>query len=181
MPKKFWCWQLFLNSHWVIIFIQLLFIWSVIIRFSQRECLCVCVLYAPLSHSGVSDPVTPWMQPTGLSVHGDAPGRTTGVGGMPSSRGSSQPRDQTQVSCIAGRFFTDWATREAHVNINNINIWNINSFYLVGDLYDSLYIIESKKWACMDLLKCIFQRKYKTPGIQVKVVEKCIYWVGTLY
>ena len=25
---------------------------------------------------------------------------------MPSSRGSSQPRDQTQVSCIAGGFFT---------------------------------------------------------------------------
>ena len=25
---------------------------------------------------------------------------------MPSSRGSSQPRDQTQVSCIAGVFFT---------------------------------------------------------------------------
>ena len=29
------------------------------------------------------------------------------------SRGSSQPRDQTQVSCIASRFFTNWATREA--------------------------------------------------------------------
>ena len=29
------------------------------------------------------------------------------------SRGSSQPRDQTQVSCIAGRFFPSWATREA--------------------------------------------------------------------
>ena len=29
------------------------------------------------------------------------------------SRGSSQPRDQTQVSRIAGRFFTSWATREA--------------------------------------------------------------------
>ena len=28
------------------------------------------------------------------------------------SRGSSQSRNQTQVSCIAGRFFTDWATRE---------------------------------------------------------------------
>ena len=27
------------------------------------------------------------------------------------SRGSSQPRDQTQVSHIAGRFFTIWATR----------------------------------------------------------------------
>ena len=33
---------------------------------------------------------------------------------MPSSRGSSQPRDWTQVSRIAGRFFTIWATREAH-------------------------------------------------------------------
>ena len=32
---------------------------------------------------------------------------------FPLSRGSSQPRDWTQVSCIAGRFFTSWATREA--------------------------------------------------------------------
>ena len=29
------------------------------------------------------------------------------------SRGSSQPRDWTQVSHIAGGFFTSWATREA--------------------------------------------------------------------
>ena len=29
------------------------------------------------------------------------------------SRGSSQPRDRTQISLIAGRFFTSWATREA--------------------------------------------------------------------
>ena len=33
---------------------------------------------------------------------------------MPSSRESPQPRDWTQVSHIAGRFFTSWATREAH-------------------------------------------------------------------
>ena len=32
---------------------------------------------------------------------------------MPPSRGSSQPREETQVSHIAGRFFTIWATREA--------------------------------------------------------------------
>ena len=32
---------------------------------------------------------------------------------MPSSRGSSQPRDQTQVTSIVGGFFTVWATREA--------------------------------------------------------------------
>ena len=32
---------------------------------------------------------------------------------MPFSRGSSWPRDWTQVSCIAGRRFNLWATREA--------------------------------------------------------------------
>ena len=31
----------------------------------------------------------------------------------PFSRGSSQPRNQTRVSCIAGGFFTKWAIREA--------------------------------------------------------------------
>ena len=28
------------------------------------------------------------------------------------SRGSSQSRDQIQVSCIAGGFFTNWVTKE---------------------------------------------------------------------
>ena len=31
----------------------------------------------------------------------------------PFSRGSSWPRNQTRVSCILGRFFTNWAMREA--------------------------------------------------------------------
>ena len=31
----------------------------------------------------------------------------------PFSRGSSQPRDRTEVSCIVGGFFTSWATRKA--------------------------------------------------------------------
>ena len=31
----------------------------------------------------------------------------------PSSRGSSQPKNPTGVSCIAGGFFTNWAIREA--------------------------------------------------------------------
>ena len=32
---------------------------------------------------------------------------------IPFSKWTSQPRDQTQVSYIAGQFFTSWATREA--------------------------------------------------------------------
>ena len=40
---------------------------------------------------------------------------STEVGNLayPFSRGSSQPRNWTKVSCIAGAFFTSWATREA--------------------------------------------------------------------
>ena len=37
-------------------------------------------------------------------------------GAIPFSRGSSQPRNQIQLSCIAGRFFTLWVTREAQKN-----------------------------------------------------------------
>ena len=49
----------------------------------------------------------------GSSVHGDSPGKNTGVGCYVLLRGFSQPRDRTQVSHIAGEFFTIWATRGA--------------------------------------------------------------------
>ena len=40
------------------------------------------------------------------SIHGILQARVLEWGAMSFSRGSSQPRDQTQVSHIAGRFFT---------------------------------------------------------------------------
>ena len=49
----------------------------------------------------------------GSSVHGDSPVKNTGVGDWALLLGSSQPRDQMQVCCIAGGFFTIWAIREA--------------------------------------------------------------------
>ena len=48
------------------------------------------------------------------------------------SRGSSWPRDQTQVFHVAGRFFTSWATREAHFHY---------SLYLIKQIY--LYTLSS--------------------------------------
>ena len=47
-------------------------------------------------------------------VHGILHARILDWVAMPSSMGSSQPKDQTQVSHIAGGFSTVWATREAH-------------------------------------------------------------------
>ena len=49
----------------------------------------------------------------GSSVHGILQARTLEWVAIPFSRGSSWPRNRTWVSCIAGRFFTDWATRES--------------------------------------------------------------------
>ena len=51
--------------------------------------------------------------PIDCTVHGILQTRTLEWVALPFSRESSQPGDQTQVSCIAGRFFTSWATREA--------------------------------------------------------------------
>ena len=47
------------------------------------------------------------------AVHGIFLDRTLEWVAIPFSRGSSQPRDRTQVSCTARRFFTSLATREA--------------------------------------------------------------------
>ena len=44
----------------------------------------------------------------GSSVHGILQARILEWVAISSSRSSSQPRNPTQVSCIAGRFFTNW-------------------------------------------------------------------------
>ena len=51
--------------------------------------------------------------PMDCTVHGILQARTLEWAAFPFSWGSSQPRDWTQVSRIAGRFFTSWATRKA--------------------------------------------------------------------
>ena len=53
----------------------------------------------------------------GSSVHGILQARILEWVVIPFSKGSSQIRDQTRVSCIAGRFLTVWATREVHWNL----------------------------------------------------------------
>ena len=63
---------------------------------------CIQVSSVQFSRSVVSDS----LQPLGLESPWTFPGQNPGVGSLSFSRGSSQPRDRTQVSRIAGRFFT---------------------------------------------------------------------------
>ena len=50
--------------------------------------------------------------PMDYTVHGTLQARKLEWVAFPFSRGSSQPRDRTQVSCTEGGFFTSWTTRE---------------------------------------------------------------------
>ena len=68
-----------------------------------------------LCHGQSSLPAMDCSSP-GSSCPWDSPGKNTEVGcTMPSSRGSSQPMNETHVSCIADRVFTHWGTWEALV------------------------------------------------------------------
>ena len=60
--------------------------------------------------------------PPGSSVYGIVQAGILEWAAMPSSRGSSWPRDQTWVSCITGRHFTVWATRK--VQASNLEAWH---------------------------------------------------------
>ena len=116
--------------------------------------------------------------PPGSSVHGDSPGKNTGVGShallqgifptqrsnpglphcrqilyrlshqgsprilewvaYPFSRGSFWSRNPTGVSSIAGRFFTSWATREAHL----LHILPFNFYYAKNTNYGKKTVIQ---------------------------------------
>ena len=66
----------------------------------------ICAVLCLVAQSGLTlyDPVD--CSPPGSSVRGILQARILELVAMPSSRGSSRPRDQTQVSGITGRFFT---------------------------------------------------------------------------
>ena len=66
----------------------------------------------------------------GYTVHGILQARILEWVAFPFSRESAQPRDRTQVSHIAGGFFTSWATREAQ------EYWSGKPIPSPGDLPD---------------------------------------------
>ena len=92
--------------------------------------------------------------PTGSSVHGILQARMLEWIAMPFSRGSSQPRDRTWVSCIAGRLFTIWVTGKTFASI-----WGIVGTWLCRhekvDLCFPLLKISPVLWPGFPL-RCFF-------------------------
>ena len=90
----------------------------------------------------------------GSSVHGISQARILEWVAIPFSRGSSWPRDQTQVSGTVGRFLTVWNTREAHawvqIQTSPIISWimflNYSNFLCVGFITYKMAIKRHLLW-----------------------------------
>ena len=127
----------------------------------------------------------------GFSVHGDSPGKNTGVGcyaflqgifptmrsspglphcrrildclshqesprilewvACPFSRGSSRPRNRTVVTCIAGGFFTSWATDDVRPVLKKLptgedSVSALHNLVTCFHFYFSLPSLPSYKW-----------------------------------
>ena len=86
-----------------------------------------------------------FVTPMNCTVHGIL--QNTGVGSLSFSRGSSQPRNQTQVSRIAGSFFTSWATRYlCQTWTSNWCYYYLNfSFYLDFAIFSNQFFFSSRR------------------------------------
>ena len=88
--------------------------WSQLQRHGRRLSsfiLLLCVLVAQ-SCLTLCNPMA--CSPPGFSVHGILQARILEWIAIPFSRGTSQPRDWTLVSCITGRFVTIWPTGKSY-------------------------------------------------------------------
>ena len=113
--------------------------------------------------------------PRGSSVPGILQARMLEWVVICSSRGSSQLRDRTQVSRIAGGFFTCWATRGAHITI----MWGNSSgrsqkwklllafhlsyidFFLFFPLLKVIQLISQASRFTMETSPVLFKEAYK--------------------
>ena len=104
----------------------------------------------------------------GSSVHGPlqarileqlpfpSPGKNTGVVAISFSRGSSQPRNQTLVSCTVGRFFTDWAMRDLPLLRRDIDNSSGVSFPILNLTFGE-HLFSPKIWQNINGILAILQ------------------------
>ena len=110
------------RSYWNIIYSST-FYWGAVIS------LCWGTQWKWKSFSHVHLFVSPW-----ITVHGILQTRILEWVAFPSCRGSSQPRDGTQASRIAGGFggfFTSWATREKGLRCGMLSFYRLMNGWII--------------------------------------------------
>ena len=103
------------------------FIGSPILDYKYLDVLCAVLCLATQSCPALCNPMD--CSPPGSSVHGNSPGKNTGLGCHALLQEIFPTQGWTQVSHIAGRFFTSWDTREARLDVHLKTISKGNFLY----------------------------------------------------
>ena len=106
----------------------------------------------------------------------------------PSSRGSSQSTDQTQVFHIEGKYFTNWITREAWVckSQDHVPHWDIllTDHMLLESWHNNMFLsILNAHALCSAILKTWIWNAFKglyfrTQGMSIKDTQKHVIMSG---
>ena len=86
--------------------------------------------------------------PIDYRVHGTLQARILEWVAVPFSRGSSQPSDRAQVSCVAGGFFTSWATGKPKDTG-------------VGSLLQWIFPTQESNWSLLHCRWVLYQLSYQ--------------------
>ena len=100
----------------------------------------------------------------GFSVHGIFQARILEWVDICFFRGSSWSRDRTWVSHIAGRLFTVWVTREAHITNKKPQRLDLNTGFMTFSLEIFLPPYNAQTWHCWIAFSPVLERK-KVPLI----------------
>ena len=87
--------------------------------------------------------------PPGSSVHGILQARILEWVAMPSSRGSSRPRDPTHISCIPGRFLTTSTTWETLLITSVLYYFLRKSELLSKEVHQSWTTLIVSQYLCL--------------------------------
>ena len=117
-----------------------------------------------------------------LIVHGILQARVLEWVAFPFSRGSSQPRERTWISRVAGGFFTSWATREAHfcekqwqwAGLKTIGLATLENSVVVPQKFKSRVVKWSSNSSSVYILRRIESRvsiRYLSVCVQGSVIH----------
>ena len=125
--------------------VQCICLWCILINLlcehSESTCMHACSVASVVST--LCDPVD--CRLPGSSVHGILQERILKWIAVSFSRGSSQPRDQTTISCLAGGFSYHWAVREVlWTHMKTITMANTFVLTILYQTQDSVWTWKKK-------------------------------------
>ena len=116
--------------------------------------------------------------PPGSSVHGILQARMLEWVPISFSRGSSQPRDRTRVSCFAGRRFILWASWSVFKTLIESSLWNKNQLFPPHSSYPLYPLPEGQKTSGNISALWLLVHCCKT-STQKKILSKQPLFMGT--